>query len=109
MSGGNFGEWRDMASAPKDGTRVLVALRASEQGAAEVDMARWARPDRASEECWVAVDSDPGCVIVYEETELLSWMPLPTPVPKLRAARSGAGRPESAKRGSHDEMGGSGI
>ncbi len=108
MSGENFGEWRDMASAPKDGTRVLVAVRASEQGPAEVDVARWAKPDRSGEACWMAVDSDPGCLIVYEEAELSSWMPLPTPLPKLRSAGAGATRSGPAKQ-RHDEIGGSGI
>jgi len=106
MNAGDFGEWRPMASAPKDGSRVLVAIRATEQGAAEVDVARWAKPDRSGEECWIAADSDPGCVIVYAEAELISWMPMPTPQPRLRSTRMKASPPS---RKPMDEMGGSGI
>ena len=105
----DHGGWRDMASAPRDGTKVLVAVRESEQGAAEVDVVRWAKPERSAEECWIAVDSDPGCVIAYEEAELSLWMPLPSPLPRLRSARSAAAPPASAKQGNHDEIGGSGI
>ena len=45
------GEWKPMASAPKDGTLVLVAIRESEQGPAQVDVARWTKPARANEKC----------------------------------------------------------
>ena len=38
--------WREMATAPKDGTRILVTVRNSEQGPAEVDVAHWARADQ---------------------------------------------------------------
>jgi hypothetical protein len=38
--------WRHMSSAPKDGTRILVTVRSSEQGPAEVDVAYWARGDQ---------------------------------------------------------------
>ena len=109
MNAENYSGWRDMATAPRDGTRVLVAVRESEQGPAEVDVVRWAKAERSGEECWIAVDSDPGCVIVYEEAELSSWMALPTPLPKLRSGRFAAAPPASADRGNHDEMGGSGI
>jgi hypothetical protein len=103
MSGTEFGDWHDMATAPKDGSKVLVAVRASEQGPAEVDMARWAMASRAAEPAWIA-DSDPGSVITYSETELAGWMPLPTPVPKLRSGRGSSARGEAP-----DEIGGSGI
>ena len=102
MNAADFGDWQPMSTAPKDGTRVLVAVKASEQGPAEVDVARWARPERSGEECWIAADSDPSAVIVYSEAELLSWMPLPTPAPKLRPKRASA-------RAHSDEIGGSGI
>lgn len=104
-----FGDWRPMASAPKDGSRVLVAIRATEQGAAEVDVARWAKPDRAGEECWIAADSDPGAVVVYAEGELLSWMPMPTPLPRLRSGQARQAPPGSAGKRDIDEIGGSGI
>ncbi len=77
-------EWRPIASAPKDGTRVLAVVRATEQGPAEVDVVRWGRPTPHGEECWVASDSNHDCVIVYAETELVFWMPLPSTLPKLR-------------------------
>lgn len=108
MSQSEFGQWRDMASAPKDGTRVLVELRSSEQGPAEVDVARWGRPERGADECWISADSDPGALIVYADVELLSWMPLPAPLPKLRASQGAAGSQPAAKR-AEDEYGGSGI
>ena len=38
--------WRNMASAPRDGSRILVTVRSSEQGPAEVDMAYWSRAER---------------------------------------------------------------
>ena len=39
-------QWRNMASAPRDGSRILVTVRSSEQGPAEVDMAYWSRADQ---------------------------------------------------------------
>jgi hypothetical protein len=81
-----YGEWQELASAPRDGTRVLVMIRASEQGPAEVDVARWARPDRSQEACWIAADSDHDCAIVYADSDLEGWMALPSPMPRLRGA-----------------------
>lgn len=109
MSDANFGQWRPMESAPKDGTRVLVEVRASEQGPAEVDVARWAKTDRSGEGSWIAADSDPGCIIVYAEAELLGWMPLPAPLPKLRSASATADQARPAGKAAADETGGSGI
>ncbi len=106
MDAGEFGEWRPMASAPRDGSRVLVAIRGTEQGAAEVDVARWAKPDRSGEECWIAADSDPGALVVYAEAELVSWMPMPAPQPHFRSRTE---RQAQAKRLDVDEIGGSGI
>ena len=96
-----------MATAPRDGSRILAAIRATEQGAAEVDVVRWARSAPGSERGWIAADSDPTLVIVYAEVELTHWMPLPSPLPKLRAGQA-AGRREPG-RFDADEMGGSGI
>jgi hypothetical protein len=90
-------DWQPMETAPRDGTRVLVALRASEQGPAEVDVARWARPARAAEPCWIASDSSPDNPVFYADGDLAFWMPLPTPLPKLRS------------RGDDFEMDGSSI
>lgn len=83
----DFGEWQKMASAPRDGSKVLVALKASEQGPAEVDVARWARSPQSGEACWIAADSDPTCPVAYADSDLAYWMKLPTTLPKLRLAR----------------------
>ncbi|MGF7007041.1 hypothetical protein [Aminobacter sp. BE322] len=69
--------WRQMSSAPKDGSRILVTVRPVEQGPAEVDVAYWARTDQFGSEGWRAADSAPGCIIGYAEPELKCWMPLP--------------------------------
>jgi hypothetical protein len=98
-----FGEWQDMTGAPRDGTRILVEIKASEQGAAEVDMVRWAKAERAGTEGWVSAESDPGAAIFYAEAELSGWMPLPTPLPRLRPRQRRTAGPDSA------EVDGSGI
>ncbi len=71
-------EWRPMMSAPKDGSRILVTVRPSEQGQAEVDLAYWSNGDRFGAGGWRAADSSPGCVIEYAEPELKCWMPMPS-------------------------------
>jgi hypothetical protein len=70
--------WRHMSSAPKDGSRILVTVRPSEQGPAEVDLAYWARGDQFAGEGWRASDSSPGRVVEYADPELKCWMPLPS-------------------------------
>ncbi len=70
-------QWRHMASAPRDGRRILLTVRPTEQGPAEVDVAYWARSDQLGREGWRAADSHPGCVIGYVDAELKCWMPLP--------------------------------
>ena len=102
MNEPEIAEWRSMRTAPKDGTRILVTVRASEQGAAEVDVVKWAKPDRQAEAGWIATDSDPEARVVYAEGELAAWMPLPTAVP-----RRGAGPPLAPYTG--EEMDGSAI
>jgi hypothetical protein len=92
-------EWRGMASAPRDGTRILVLVRASEQGPAEVDVARWARPARSAEEGWLATDSDSEAPFIYAEGELQSWMPLPAAMPRLNPSRRPAPPPDEADGG----------
>ncbi|WP_421726347.1 hypothetical protein [Bauldia sp.] len=83
-------DWQPMATAPRDGSRILVTIRASEQGPAEVDVVRWARAAHAVEPGWVATDSDAIAPVTYTAGELASWMPLPT-------ALSGRNRPRIAK------------
>ncbi len=70
--------WRHMASAPKDGSRILVTIRSSEQGPAEVDLAYWSNGDQFGGEGWRASDSSPGHIIEYAEPELKCWMPMPS-------------------------------
>ena len=106
MSGGEQGDWRSMESAPRDGTRVLVAIRPTEQGPAEVDVARWASPTPGTDACWIAIDSDPDALVTYFDVELTWWMPMPTPLP--RAPGSGRPLPPTPPPAS-DEMEGSGI
>ena len=70
--------WRHMSSAPRDGSRILVTVRPTEQGPAEVDMAYWSRADQHGEEGWRSSDSQPGRVVEYAEPELKCWMPMPS-------------------------------
>jgi hypothetical protein len=97
-------EWRHMRAAPKDGTRILVTTRATEQGPSEVDVAYWAKADAFGIEGWRAADSHPGQVIAYADPELACWMPLPTPQP-------GGKRPAMPApfQGDEGELFGSGI
>ena len=97
-------KWQPMATAPRDGTLVLVKVRATEQGPGEMDMVRWAKSARSDEESWVATDSDPFARIAYADNELAAWMPLPTQLPKLRSARTAPTESPAA-----DETDGSGV
>ncbi len=94
MSGKDFGVWRPIATAPRDSSRILVVIRASEQAAAEVDVVKWGFPQHSSDACWIAVDSDAECQFVYTDMELVFWMPLPTSFPTRRAALLDADLPE---------------
>lgn len=105
MAKPEFSKWEKMSTAPQDGTLVLVAIRASEQGPAEMDAVRWAKSARSGEEGWVANDSDPFARVVYSEAELTGWSPLPTQMPELRSA---AGKSER-RAPDPDEADGGGI
>ena len=95
--------WRHMTSAPKDGTRILVTIRSSEQGPAQVDLVYWSNGDRLGAEGWRASDSSPGRIIEYAELELKCWMPVP-------AANTGGLSAPSPWEGDDDrELFGSGI
>jgi len=105
MAKPEFTKWEPMATAPRDGTLVLVAVRASEQGPAELDAVRWAQSARSGDEGWVANDSDPFARFVYSEAELTGWSPLPTQLPELRSARTA----EPTTDAGPDEIDGAGI
>jgi hypothetical protein len=106
MNEGGGRNWVSMASAPRDGTLVLVLVRASEQGPAEIDAVRWMVSARSGEAGWVANDSDPFARVVYAEGEIEAWSPLPTQMPKLRSARPA---PPPAELRDEDEVDGAGI
>jgi hypothetical protein len=74
-----------MTTAPRDGSLVLVRIRASEQGAAEYDSVRWGTSARSDEASWVATDSDPDARITYADSELAGWMQPPASLPPLRS------------------------
>lgn len=93
--------WRNMASAPKDGTHILVTVRPVEQGAADVDVAYWARADQFGIEGWRAAESHPGMIVGYADPELKCWMPLPTAGEDVR--------PEPWQGVDEQELDGSGI
>ena len=97
-------DWRHMSLAPRDGSRVLVTTRATEQGPAEVDVVYWSPADQLGLEGWRAADSHPGQVFAYAESELACWMPMPTPQPG--AARVTHPDPWTGEEG---ELFGSGI
>ncbi|MBO0131778.1 MULTISPECIES: hypothetical protein [Agrobacterium] len=96
-------QWRQMASAPKNGNRILVTIRSSEQGPAQVDLAYWAKSDRFGAEGWRASDSLPGRIIEYAEPELKCWMPVPS------ANADGLAMPSPWKGEDDRELDGSGI
>lgn len=95
-------DWRPMASAPRDGSRILVTTRATEQGPAEVDVVYWAHADQLGMEGWRAADSHPGQLFAYAEPELMCWMPMPMPQP-------GRARPAPWAGEDPGELFGSGI
>ncbi|MBN9232484.1 MULTISPECIES: hypothetical protein [Phyllobacteriaceae] len=97
--------WRHMSSAPRDGSRILVTVRSSEQGPAEVDVAFWARADQYGMEGWRANDSYPGHMIEYADPELKCWMALPS----ANAAASTVADMPTPWEGSEEELHGSGI
>jgi hypothetical protein len=101
MSETSTDQWRKMASAPKDGTRILAVIRGTEQGPADVDVVRWTRHKRDADPCWVSTDSSADCAIVYEDWEVAFWI-APVRTPGLAAKL-----PEFPRDG--QEIGGSGI
>ena len=101
--------WRHMSSAPRDGSRILVTVRPSEQGPADVDVAYWARADQFGSEGWRAADSYPGLVVGYAEPELKCWMPLPGAGVGQDAAAAPAKLPSPWQGEDSQQLDGSGI
>jgi len=101
--------WRHMTAAPRDGSRILVTVRSSEQGPAEVDVAYWARADQFGMEGWRAADSHPGQVIAYADTELKCWMPLPSADLGKAGSPSSDEMPSAWDGDDAEELFGSGI
>lgn len=107
MTALDTGQWRKMVSAPKDGSRIIVVIRANEQGPADIDIVRWSRPRRSADECWTSTDSSADCPIMYEDWEVAWWMPLPSSMPEVRVPGMAARLPDFPRDG--QEIGGSGI
>ena len=99
--------WRPMITAPKDGTRIIVVIRQSEQGPADIDVVRWAHPRRSGEPCWTSTDSSHDCAIMYDDWEVANWMPLPSTMPGVRTPDMASRLPAYPRDG--QETGGSGI
>jgi hypothetical protein len=98
-----LGQWRNMRSAPKDGSRILITIRSSEQGPGAVDLAYWSNGDQYGGEAWRSSDSAPGRIIEYSEPEMKCWMPMPTADPDQFA------RPPAWEGKNDEELDGSGI
>ena len=97
--------WRHMSSAPRDGSRILVTVRPSEQGPAEVDVAYWARSDQFGSEGWRAANSHPERMVGYAEPELKCWMPLP----KANLGKESTSMPSPWEGEDAEQLDGSGI
>lgn len=95
--------WRHMRTAPRDGNRILVTIRPSEQGPGAVDLVYWSKGDQYGAESWRSSDSAPGRIIEYVESELKCWMPMPSAdVSPIAALEAWTGKDEK-------ELDGSGI
>lgn len=99
-------QWLPMTSAPKDGSRIIVVIRASEQGPADVDIVRWGRSIRAGDSRWMSTESTHDCEIVYDDWEVARWMSLPSSVAPVRTPTLARGLPAIPD---DVEGGGSGI
>lgn len=73
------GGWLPMATARRDGERILVTVRGGEQGPAEVDTVRYQTTRGSAERSWVATDTGQEALVTYDEDELVAWMPWPQP------------------------------
>ena len=77
-------KWLPMASAPKDGSRIIVLTKATEQGPSDVDVVRWMKPPHFGDYCWTSTDSDHTCTIMYDDWEVTHWMPMPAALPPYK-------------------------
>jgi len=77
MKSTSFEKWQPIESAPRDGTRIIVLTRATEQGPSDVDVVRWIKPRHHGEFCWTSTESDINCTIIYDDWEVAYWMPMP--------------------------------
>lgn len=72
--------WQPMATAPKDGTRILASICWS-FGQDDVRIVRWAVPEPFDEtEQWTTDSEGPGYSTGFDESEVRGWMPLPEPI-----------------------------
>jgi hypothetical protein len=78
MTPPNSAKGQPIETAPRDGRPVVVWLKASEQGPAQMDVVRWARSAQTGEGAWVASDSDQVARVAYSDADLECWLPLPT-------------------------------
>ena len=101
--------WRHMASAPKDGSRILATVAESEQGPAQVDTVYWASADDSGIEGWRSSDSTPGQVFSYADPEIICWMPVPGADADVAPGGGAALMPEPWDPESGVELFGSGI
>jgi hypothetical protein len=97
------GSWRHMRTAPRDGSRILMTIRPTEQGPAAVDLVFWSNGDQFGRDGWRSSDSAPGMIIEYAEPELKCWMPLPS------ANLEGMALPSAWEGEDDQELDGSGI
>jgi hypothetical protein len=64
-------EWQPIASAPKDGTRVLICN-------AEGDSYHWAYVARCKRTRWLVLEANNGRT-VHVASDPTHWMPMPSP------------------------------
>ena len=107
LSDENAMRWRPIASAPRDGSRIIAVIRGGEQGGADIDVVRWALTRGNADPCWVSSDSTFNCTVAYGDGELTHWMPLPSSMPGRKTPGMASQLPEFPRGG--EEIGGSGI
>ena len=66
-------EWRDIETAPKDGTRVLLWLPDVDRGLPGVEAAQWWG------DCWWTNGGPNAGADMAEWSNATHWMPLPAP------------------------------